>query len=68
MSQRPAIFIDSSSEGLKIAKSVQAELSPVAAVTVWSQGVFQPAWARCAPAGRRQSVSPRPSPLDRASG
>lgn len=44
MSQRPAIFIGSSSEGLKIAKGIQAELSQVAEVTVWSQGVFQPTY------------------------
>lgn len=44
MSLRPAIFIGSSSEGLKIAKGIQAELSPVAEVTVWSQGVFQPTY------------------------
>lgn len=44
MTQRPAIFVGSSTEGLPIAKAIQRELASAAEVTVWSQGVFQPSY------------------------
>src|SRR5690349_11927339 len=37
---RPSVFIGSSSEGLKIARAVQANLDDAAETTLWSQGVF----------------------------
>lgn len=37
---RPAVFIGSSSEGIRIAQSVQVLLDPICQVEVWSQGVF----------------------------
>ena len=37
---RPALFIGSSSEGLRIAQSVQILLDPVCEVELWTQGVF----------------------------
>lgn len=37
---RPKIFIGSSSEGLKIAQSIQVLLDKSCEVTIWSQGVF----------------------------
>ena len=37
---KPSVFIGSSSEGLKIAKTIQLLLDKVCEVTIWSQGVF----------------------------
>jgi hypothetical protein len=37
---RPSLFIGSSTEGLPIAKAIQANLDHVCEVTLWSQGVF----------------------------
>ena len=37
---RPSVFIGSSSEGLKIAKTLQVLLQHPCEVTIWSQGVF----------------------------
>jgi hypothetical protein len=34
------VFIGSSSEGLKIARAIQAEMDPTCEVEVWNQGVF----------------------------
>jgi hypothetical protein len=39
-SSRPTMFIGSSSEGLKIAESIQLNLDHVCEAKVWSQGVF----------------------------
>jgi hypothetical protein len=38
--QRPSMFIGSSSEGLRVAQLLQAELEPHVDATIWSQGVF----------------------------
>jgi predicted nucleotide-binding protein with TIR-like domain len=38
----PSLFIGSSSEGLPIARALQAELDEVCEAQVWSQGVFEP--------------------------
>jgi hypothetical protein len=38
--RRPAVFVGSSTEGLRIAKAIQVLLDPTCEVTVWSQGVF----------------------------
>lgn len=38
--KRPSVFIGSSSEGLKIAKTLQVLLDHSCEVTIWSQGVF----------------------------
>ena len=40
LSDRPTVFIGSSSEGLKIAEAIQLNLDKTCEVTVWSQGVF----------------------------
>ena len=37
---KPSVFIGSSTEGLKIAKTIQLLLDRVCEVTIWSQGVF----------------------------
>ena len=37
---RPSIFVGSSTEGLRVAQTVQALLDPTVEVEVWSQGVF----------------------------
>jgi hypothetical protein len=37
---RPALFVGSSSEGLRIAEAVQVVLDPVCEVELWTQGVF----------------------------
>ena len=37
---KPSVFIGSSTEGLKIAKTIQLLLDKVCEVTIWSQGVF----------------------------
>ncbi len=37
---RPSVFIGSSTEGLKIAKTIQLLLERVCEVTIWSQGIF----------------------------
>src|SRR5688500_53125 len=37
---RPAVFIGSSSKGLKVAKIIQLSLDQLCDVTIWSQGVF----------------------------
>lgn len=37
---RPSVFIGSSSEGLKVARNVKAQLSNDAEVTIWHEGVF----------------------------
>jgi hypothetical protein len=38
----PSLFIGSSSEGLSIARALQAELDQVCEPEVWTQGVFEP--------------------------
>jgi predicted nucleotide-binding protein len=38
----PALFIGSSSEGLAVAKGLQAEVDQYCEPTIWSQGVFAP--------------------------
>ena len=38
----PSLFIGSSSEGLPVARALQAELDDVCEPVVWSQGVFEP--------------------------
>jgi Predicted nucleotide-binding protein containing TIR-like domain len=38
----PALFIGSSTEGLSIARALQAELDHQCEPTVWSQGIFEP--------------------------
>ena len=38
----PFLFIGSSSEGLPVARALQAELDEVCEAQVWSQGVFEP--------------------------
>lgn len=38
--KRPSVFIGSSTEGLKIAKTLQVLLDSTCEVTIWSQGVF----------------------------
>src|SRR5262249_11300467 len=38
---QPTIFIGSSSEGLKIARAIKAELSPHAEVDLWEDGLFR---------------------------
>lgn len=40
--KKPALFIGSSSEGLEIARKVMVQLSDVADVTLWTDGVFPP--------------------------
>jgi Predicted nucleotide-binding protein containing TIR-like domain len=40
MSKRPLAFIGSSTEGLPVAKAIQAELQYCAECVIWSQGVF----------------------------
>lgn len=42
MSSRPAVFIGSSSEGLAVAKTLQAEVDQFADATLWTQGIFRP--------------------------
>jgi len=37
---RPKVFIGSSSEGLKIAQSIQVLMDHLCEVTIWSQGIF----------------------------
>jgi len=37
---RPALFVGSSSEGLRIAEAVQVVLDPVCEVELWTQGIF----------------------------
>lgn len=37
---RPALFVGSSSEGLRIAQTVQVLLDPVCEVNLWTQGVY----------------------------
>lgn len=37
---RPALFVGSSSEGLRIAEGVQVVLDPVCEVELWTQGIF----------------------------
>jgi predicted nucleotide-binding protein len=37
---RPALFVGSSSEGLRIAKAIQVCLDPVCEVELWTQGTF----------------------------
>ncbi len=41
-SQRPRVFVGSSSEGLTIAEMIQLNLDHLCEVTVWHQGVFSP--------------------------
>lgn len=38
--QRPSMFIGSSSEGLHLAKAIQANLDQECEITLWSQGLF----------------------------
>jgi hypothetical protein len=40
--RHPSLFIGSSSEGLPIARALQAELDEVCEPQVWSQGLFEP--------------------------
>ena len=37
---RPALFVGSSSEGLRIARAIQVCLDPVSEVELWTQGIF----------------------------
>jgi len=37
---KPSIFIGSSSEGLKYAQSIKAQLSNDAELTIWNEGLF----------------------------
>jgi predicted nucleotide-binding protein len=37
---RPALFVGSSAEGLRIAQAVQVLLEDACEVTLWTQGVF----------------------------
>lgn len=37
---RPSLFVGSSTEGLEVARALQAELDPDGEVEIWSQGVF----------------------------
>ena len=37
---RPALFVGSSSEGLRIAEAIQVVLDPVCEVELWAQGIF----------------------------
>jgi predicted nucleotide-binding protein len=37
---RPALFVGSSSEGLRIAQTIQVCLDPVSEVELWTQGIF----------------------------
>ena len=39
-SDRPALFVGSSQEGLRYAKALQSNLDHSLEVTIWSQGVF----------------------------
>lgn len=45
MQSRPFIFVGSSSEGLPIAKAMQAGLAGFADVTLWTQGIFEPSFS-----------------------
>ena len=38
---KPAVFIGSSVESLKIAYAIQEELTHNAEITLWSQGIFK---------------------------
>lgn len=38
--QRPTVFIGSSTEGLKVARTIQVLLDHTCEVTIWSQGIF----------------------------
>jgi hypothetical protein len=38
---KPKLFVGSSSEGLPIAKAIQTQLSDIAEITVWKDGVFR---------------------------
>jgi predicted nucleotide-binding protein len=40
-SDKPSIFIGSSSEGLNVAGHIQAHLEAVAECTIWNQGIFE---------------------------
>lgn len=40
MSEKPKVFIGSSSEGLTVARAVQFNMDHVAACTIWNQGAF----------------------------
>jgi len=40
MSEKPSIFIGSSSEGLEVAQAIQFQLKSDANVTVWNEGLF----------------------------
>ena len=44
MDSRPFIFVGSSSEGLPVAKAVQAGLADCADITLWTQGIFEPSF------------------------
>ena len=44
MSTRPFIFVGSSSEGIAVAKALQAGLADTADITLWNQGIFEPSF------------------------
>lgn len=44
MESRPFVFVGSSTEGLPVAKALQAGLSDCADITLWTQGIFEPSY------------------------
>jgi hypothetical protein len=44
MDSRPFVFVGSSTEGIPIAKALQAGLSECCDITLWSQGIFEPSF------------------------
>ena len=44
MESRPFVFVGSSTEGLPVAKALQAGLADCADITLWTQGIFEPSY------------------------